>query len=401
MSEFSEGDKHTKVQAEISSTSSNGSPPSNDLGSSDSDTLLGKYFPATFLDVIKQERAFLALLGIFFFLAGVTFPYFEIAKWVGFALAGYSAIANDSIQTIGTFIASNEDKKWWVLWLYIGSIFLVTVGSSWYMYDGDVSHQRLAAKGFAVAPDSLTFLQVAAPIFLLMLTRMRMPVSTTFLLLSCFSASAGAIGNVLFKSLSGYFVAFGAAIVVWISLSKVIRTYFVGKPKPYWAVLQWITSGSLWAVWIMQDAANIAVYLPRSMSFGQFAGFALYIFLGLGLLFYLRGDKIQRVVDEKSDVTDIRSATIIDFTYAAILYYFKIQSNIPMSTTWVFIGLLAGREIAMSFTDAQRKGKPFSQSLRLMGKDALFAMIGLLVSIILAIAINPVIKDEVISYFFS
>ena len=28
---------------------------------------------------------------------------------VGFALAGYSVIANDSIQTLGTFIAS---KKW-------------------------------------------------------------------------------------------------------------------------------------------------------------------------------------------------------------------------------------------------------------------------------------------------
>ena len=29
---------------------------------------------------------------------------------IGFALAGYSVIANDSIQTLGTFIASK--KKW-------------------------------------------------------------------------------------------------------------------------------------------------------------------------------------------------------------------------------------------------------------------------------------------------
>ena len=30
---------------------------------------------------------------------------------VSFFLASYSAIANDSIQTIGTFIASNADKS--------------------------------------------------------------------------------------------------------------------------------------------------------------------------------------------------------------------------------------------------------------------------------------------------
>lgn len=369
-------------------------------GDSNGESFLQQLIPTSFYTVFREERTFLALIGIFFFMAGVTFPNAEVAKWVGFALAGYSAIANDSIQTIGTFIASNDDKKWWVLWLFIGGIFLATVSYSWYTYGGDVSYQRLAAKGFSEAPTSFSFLQVAAPIFLLLLTRMRMPVSTTFLLLSCFSASASAIGNVLVKSISGYFVAFAAAIVVWIVLSRVIKKFVTGEPARYWTVIQWVTSGSLWAVWIMQDAANIAVYLPRSLSFGQFAAFALYIFFGLGILFYLRGDKIQKVVTEKSDVRDIRSATIIDFVYAVILYYFKIKNNIPMSTTWVFIGLLAGREIAMSFTDLRGKGKPLGTSLKLIGKDAGYALIGLAVSIALAVAINPEIKAGIIDFIF-
>jgi len=71
-----------------------------------------------------------------------------------------------------------------------------------------------------------------------------------------------------------------------------------------------------------------------------------------------------------------------------------------MSTTWVFIGLLAGREIAMTFTDARGKGKPLSKSLRLIGKDAGYALIGLAVSIALAVAINPEIDDEIFRYFF-
>ncbi len=351
--------------------------------------------PESFYTVFREERVFIGLIGVFFFIAGVTFPYAEIAMWVGFAFAGYSAIANDSIQTIGTFLASNHDKKWWVLWLFIGGIFLVTVTTSFYLFDGDVSYQRLASKGFSETPTSFSFLQVAAPIFLLILTRMRMPVSTTFLLLSCFATSASSITGVLGKSLSGYFLAFAAGLIVWLIVTRLLEKRFTGQAKPYWIFIQWITSGSLWAVWVMQDAANIAVYLPRSLSFTQFLGFALFIFFGLGLLFYLRGDKIQQIVTEKSRVTDIRSATIIDFIYAILLVYKLTVSTVPMSTTWVFLGLLAGREIGMSIMDNKEAGKPMSKVLKMVFKDLSYALIGLAVSIILAISINEDVRREI------
>lgn len=363
-------------------------------------SLLQRLIPDSFYTVIKEERNFLILIGISFFIAGISYEHAQWAMWVGFFFAGYSAIANDSIQTIGTFLASNHDKRWWVLWLWIGGIFLATVSYSWFVYDGDVTYQRLTAKGFQQAPTSFSFLQVAAPLFLLIITRLRMPVSTTFLLLSCFSANLEGITSVLEKSLTGYFLAFIVAIVVWFGLSKPLNKFFTGKPKSYWRPIQWVVSGSLWAIWLMQDAANIAVYLPRSLSVNGFLIFAGFIFFGLGILFYLRGDRIQQIVTEKSYVTDVRSATVIDFVYALVLYYFKVISVVPISTTWVFIGLLAGREVAMSITDAQGKGRPFGKSLKLVGKDVLYASIGLLVSILLAVAINPVIYEEVMDLFF-
>ncbi len=354
--------------------------------------------PTSFYNIIKQERIFIGLIGLFFFIAGVSFPYAEIAMWVGFLFAGYSAIANDSIQTIGTFLASNQDKKWWALWVYIGGIFLVTVSISWFLFDGDVSYQRLTSRGFDQTPSNFTFLQVAAPIFLLILTRMRMPVSTTFLLLSCFATDAAAITSVLGKSLSGYFLAFAAGLIVWLSVTKAFEMRFSNsKAAPYWLPIQWITSGSLWAVWVMQDAANVAVYLPRSLSFPQFLGFALFIFFGLGLLFYLRGDRIQRIVTEKSRVTDIRSATIIDFIYAILLIYKLTISTVPMSTTWVFLGLLAGREIGMSIMDARGLGKPMKSVFKIVSKDLLYALFGLLVSILLAISINADVRAELLN----
>jgi len=370
------------------------SESSNNNGSSP----IEKFIPTGFYDVIRQERIFIGLIGVFFFIAGVSFPYAELAMWVGFFFAGYSAIANDSIQTIGTFLASNMDKKWWILWLWIGGIFLVTVSASWYIYDGDVTYQRLTSKGFSVAPTEFSFLQVAAPIFLLILTRMRMPVSTTFLLLSAFATSAEGITSVLGKSLSGYGLALITGLVVWLVVTKTVEKKFNGKPKKFWLPLQWVISGTLWAVWVMQDAANIAVYLPRSLDLSQFLGFSLFIFFGLGLLFYLRGDKIQEIVTEKSRVTDIRSATIIDFVYAILLVYKLSISTVPMSTTWVFLGLLAGRELGISIMDNKEMGRPLSKVFIMAFKDLSYALIGLAVSIILAISINDDVRRELLQF---
>ena len=364
-------------------------------------TYLESLLPTSFIELIREERRFLILIGIFFFLAGAFYETPQIAMWLGFFFAAYSAIANDSIQTIGTFLASNTDKKWWMLWLWIGGIFVLTVSYSWFTYDGDVTYQRLTSRGFEEAPTSFKFLQVAAPLFLLIITRLRMPVSTTFLLLSAFATRPEGITDVLIKSLSGYFIAFTVAIVVWLGLSKYLNKLFKGEAGAFWMPLQWVVSGTLWAVWLMQDAANIAVYLPRSLEVTSFLVFAGFIFFGLGILFYLRGDKIQVIVTEKSYVTDVRSATVIDGVYACVLYYFKSVSVIPMSTTWVFIGLLAGREVAMSLTDSKGKGRSLSYTLKLIAKDASYAMIGLIISIIIAVAINPVIWDELTNYFFS
>ena len=358
-------------------------------------------------DVVREERSFLLIVVALFFVAGFIYPYPAIAMWFGFVLAAYSAVSNDSIQTIGTFIASNADRKWYVLWLYIGTIFLVTVTVGWFLNDGDVSYGRLQALEpdgtlSYPQPNQFNFLQIAAPIFLLVLTRLRMPVSTTFLLLSSFAVSEGAVGSVINKSLSAYALAFVLGLVVWLAITNLTKKYFRGTPAPWWTAAQWITSGSLWSVWIMQDAANIAIYLPRQLEVAHLIPFLLIVFLGLGLIFFLKGDKIQQIVNEKSEVTDIRAATLIDFVYATILVYKLTISVIPMSTTWVFIGLLGGRELAIRLrekkTSTQRQAR-VKEALLMIGKDVGLATIGLLVSVALAMGVNPSFRAEVLNLF--
>ncbi len=338
--------------------------------------------------VWRTERNFIAFIGVMLISLGFIAPHAELARWVGFVLAGYSAVANDSVQTLGTFIASNKGKPWWMLWLFIGGIFVATVGYSFMVNSGDVTYGRLASKGFESTPMNFTYLQLAAPVALLVLTRARMPVSTTFLLLSCFATEPASIGKVLMKSLAGYGVAFGSAIIAFLLVSKAVEKFQErGPAHPAWRVAQWGTTGLLWSVWLMQDASNIAVYLPRQLSWLEFGAFATVIFLGLGLLFKLGGARVQHVIDAKSRVTDVRAATVVDLIYAVVLYIFKIQSGVPMSTTWVFIGLLAGREIGMAIRGVSGGDK--RHVARLIGKDLFYVTIGLLVSLAFAICANP------------
>jgi hypothetical protein len=46
---------------------------------------------------------------------------------LGFLIAAYSIVANDAIQTLGTFLSSNAKRPWWVLWAYACSIIVAVM----------------------------------------------------------------------------------------------------------------------------------------------------------------------------------------------------------------------------------------------------------------------------------
>lgn len=359
--------------------------------------------PLSVIERFSNERVFLIIIFLLFIASAVFYSQPQVAMWIGFLMAAYATVSNDSIQSLGTFIESNKHRKWYHLWLYVGTIFIVTVTISWVIYDGDVTYQRLLdSEGNSKYPhpENFSFFMLMAPLLLLILTRLRMPVSTTFLMLSVFSATSSGITSMILKSVSGYGIAFVVSALVWYFGYDFIRKRFKSrKVHPGWMVAQWLVSGLLWAVWVMQDGANVAVFLPRKLDGTQFFIFAAVIFIGLGLLFYLRGDKIQKVVSEKVRISDIRAATLIDFTYALILIYKLFISTVPMSTTWVFLGLIGGREIAVNLARLKKGKKHKQKAMRLIGKDFLYAAIGLLISLLLASTVNPAIKEDVLGLF--
>ena len=293
---------------------------------------------------------------------------------IGFSLAAYSVVGNDSIQTLGTFLTSNEEKPWWLLWIFAGGIMAVVITMGYLglgEYLGGKGGDLTFGKYDGLFKDSdkpidyptLTIWYIMPPLVLLGITRLGIPVSTTFLVLTFFAPKA--LPKMLMKSLGGYGVAFLFAIVAFFALSRLTERYFLRNPmeadqgilrdRRFWTTAQWLATGFLWSQWLTQDLVNILVYLgdPASVEPWKFI-FALVVLLGmLGYIFYQRGGEIQKIVRVKTNTADIRSATFIDLFYGMVLLIFKfdtfgmIGAKVPMSTTWVFLGMLAGREVAL------------------------------------------------------
>ena len=311
-----------------------------------------------------------------------------ITLWMGlgFLFAAYSVIANDSVQTLGTWIASNNERfTWQTMWIAASSVLLWALWYGWYMYGGDISYGRLNKIPF----QEIQWYHAMAPGLLLLLTRVGVPVSTSFLVLSAF-ASTFVLEKMLMKSMMGYAVAAVAAYVIWIGVTKILDE---AKPvkeehKRYWRIGQWFTTGFLWWTWLSHDMANIAVFLPRQIPVDLMILISGIFVTGLWYMFREGGGKIQNIVLEKHNTRYVRSATIIDGVYWIILFFFKELNDIPMSTTWVFVGLLCGRELAMATMTGKEK---FKVVFPLIGKDFLKMMVGLAASVGVVLSIHYII----------
>ena len=304
---------------------------------------------------------------------------------VGFALAGWSVIANDSIQTLGTFIASKQKWfKWYTLASAASAAMIVTISFGWWYYNGDISYGRLTQ----IPYQEIQWYHAVAPGILLLLTRIGIPVSTTFLVLSVF-ASTVVLEKMLLKSVVGYGIAAVVGYACWIAISKFINEKFdeitTEWKIAFWRNAVWVTAAFLWATWLMHDVANIAVYLPRQLDISLLAIVLIYFSILLFYIFYIHGGPIQKVVLDKTGTRYARSATIINIIYAGILYYFKELNTLPMSTTFCFIGLLCGRELAISTMNKDYKLK---YVFPIIGKDFIKLSFGLGVSIGIVMAIH-------------
>lgn len=339
-----------------------------------------------------------------------------IVMWLGFAMAAYSVVGNDVIQTLGTFLSSNEKKPWYVLWGFAGSILALVLIWGW--IDADIAYGRLDK---ITIPETLAWWYLLPPLVLLTITRLGVPVSTTFLVLTLFSLDKiegdsvailsnifdldSTLGKMVKKSIMGYIIAFSAAGVIYLLITNWLEKRFLTIPidkkgdtsiwtnKQFWTVAQWFSTAFLWSQWLTQDLANIYIYLLGKGNLDAVSFFvSLAIILGLlAYIFYSKGGAIQGIVKAKTNTDDIRTATFIDLIYGVILFIFKYnalglwEGKLPMSTTWVFLGLLAGREYAVRY---RLDGKLTTRLHKMIATDLVKVFAGLVVSVLLVFLIK-------------
>lgn len=331
------------------------------------------------------SRGNIVFLIILIGLIMVLSPSFIKLQWIGLFLAMFSTMANDSIQTLGTFLTSNSRASWWKLWIYISILFILIILLGWFKFNGSLDFGRLQDIPYDPNFDIMHFI---APMLLIFLTYNKIPASTTFLILSVFS-SQNMVTFMLIKTFCGYILAFIFSFTLWTFLSKYFDRLLINKDvdskRKRWKFFQWASTGLLWMVWLTQNTVNIVVYTPRYFGIYELI---LFIFIGImiiGFTFYNKGGPIQQMVSEKKDINNVRSTTMINLCFAFVIIFMSLFNTTPMATTWVFIGVLAGRELSMAKYDNNTEislVERYRNAREIILKDLISAGLGITISLI-------------------
>ncbi len=75
---------------------------------------------------------------------------------------------------------------------------------------------------------------------------------------------------------------------------------------------------------------------------------------------------------------------MIDTLFGICLLVQSLMSTVPLSTTWMFLGLLAGRELAL------RPAEP-GNVLQTIGADVGKALVGVIVSLLITQMLQPML----------
>lgn len=299
--------------------------------------------------------------------------------WTITLLSSFSSIINNSFQIFGTLIATNKKTPTWKLWLFITSIFIITITLEWIFKNNYLDFERLEQIPYQ---RNLNIFHFLSPIILIILTCKKIPISTTFLLLVPF-APHNIINSILAKTAISYLASFVVGFVIYDFINRKTNNFITNKSESgNWIYLQLISTALLWISWIMSNNSNIVVFLPRKFSV---VDLLVYIIITSTVIFFVlntKGGKMQEVLEEKDGLKNIKSNAILNLIYAFIIYFFQFISTVPVATTWAFIGLLGGRELALVYSAKDIIKNNSKKAIKKIVSDFGISLLGIIVSLL-------------------
>jgi hypothetical protein len=334
-------------------------------------------------------------------------------------MASLAVMGNDALQTLGPFLASQRgrgNRPW--QGLVLAGVLCAVLLWSWAAGGGDPAWGRL---DHFPLPDPFRWRDLVPLVALVVLTRLGIPVSTSFLVLTAMAPPQ--LGAMARKSLAGYGVAFAVGALAygllapWLegppappSISPSTSSPSTSSPVPLaplaplateaapphaplaprwggpipWQGLQWLATLALWSQWLVQDLANIYVYLPRRLCLAELLATLVVLCGAVALVVALGGGPLQGRLRSKSSLEDARATTVLSLLQGAVLVAFLGGDRLPMSTSWVFLGLLAGREVGLGCRGRGRQAPAVARDLSL---DLLRAGVGLATSLAVALLV--------------
>jgi hypothetical protein len=314
-------------------------------------------------------------------LVGTIFSGGNYFNWFVAISTMYAIMNNNCIQTLGFFIASNKNSNKLVIWLFFSAIFILTMLISWFIYDGEIHYDLLSLIKYN---KNTSILIILVPILLNLLTKYGIPVSATFLIIPLFGTK-NLIHSMIVKTSVSYFLSFVISFSIWYNVYKKYKTFIREDKKinKMWNAGLYALTGMLWFAWSVMSICNFVIFIDRKFSIYQ-----LILFSGISacLMFIVlskNNGNINKIVEEKIDAGNIKSTTIFNFIFSFMLLYLQFFSKVPLTTTWVFLGLISGRELSIAYTnDNFFSGKNIKTSLEKIVKDLCKAVIGIVCSLI-------------------
>lgn len=299
--------------------------------------------------------------------------------WLTVFLSVFAILENNSFQIFGTLLSSNKNKPIYKLFLFIFLIFFTTLIFGWIINNGRLDFNRLLQFNYN---GDIGIKSIIPPLLLFALSYKKIPVSATFILLSGF-ATKNTVDSMITKTAASYLLSFIIGYYIWYVLDKKFNdkiSEFDEKRTFFWNNVQLISNVILIIFWIMSNNGGLIVSLPRNFNMLNFLVYLLFCAISISYIVFSRGGKLQKsIMNAKKGLNNPKTNSIINIIFSLIIFVFQHISSTPVATTWSFIGLLSGRELALSM---KKNGYISKTTILKILKDLSVLIYGLIVTFV-------------------